>query len=109
MTDRSDSLAALTEAIVETATKVGRKRDPRPVMVIEWVDASRLNDGWIDLSDIPDPYTHRCVSVGFLASRNERGVILIPTIGDIDHPENSHTYGGMMIPAASIVSERELR
>jgi hypothetical protein len=37
---------------------------PYQLVLIEWLDASRLSDGWMDLSDIPDPYPHKCVSVG---------------------------------------------
>jgi hypothetical protein len=76
-----------------------------PVILIEWVDASRLADSWIDLSDVPEPYPHKCVSVGFLISENENGKIIIPTIADIEHPENRHTYGGMLIPRSAIISE----
>ncbi len=80
-----------------------------PLLLIEWHDATRLNDGWMDWTAIPEPYKHRCLTVGFLASENELGKILVPTIGDVGHPENAHTYGGMMIPHAMIVSERRLK
>src|SRR5580698_7463948 len=53
-----------------------------PLAMIEWVDASRLSDGWMDLSAIPDPYLHTCVTVGFIVSENKDGKILVPTIGD---------------------------
>lgn len=79
-----------------------------PLVLVEWVDASRLCDGWIDMAAIPDPYQHRCVTVGFLVSENEHAKILIPTIGDTEHPDNSHTYGGMMIPVSAIISETAL-
>ena len=82
---------------------------PYPLVMIEWVDASRLSDGWMDLAAIPDPYPHRCVTVGFLLAENERGKILVPTVGDVAHKDNSHTYGGMMIPLTAIISERRLR
>jgi hypothetical protein len=82
---------------------------PYPLVMVEWEDASRLNDGWMDLAAVPDPYAHRCVTVGFLLSENERGKILVPTIGDVEHAENSHTYGGMMIPISAIIRERRLR
>jgi|SRR5712671_3377653 len=79
-----------------------------PLVLIEWIDASRLADGWMDLADIPEPYPHKCVSVGFLISENENGKILVPTIADLEHPENRHTYGGMLIPKSAIISERQL-
>jgi lipocalin len=82
---------------------------PYDLVLVEWVDASRLNDGWMDLAAIPEPYPHKCVTVGFVISKNERGTILVPTIGDTEHQDNSHTYGGMMIPASAIISERRLR
>jgi len=82
---------------------------PYRLTMIEWVDASRLSDGWMDLSAIPDAYMHRCVTVGFIVSENDDGKILVPTIGDIEHPNNSHTYGGMLIPAGAIISERTLK
>ena len=80
-----------------------------PLFLIEWVDASRLSDGWIDLSSIPDPYCHKCISVGFLICENAFAKILIPTIGDISHPPNAHSYGGMMIPISSIIREKKLK
>jgi hypothetical protein len=70
--------------------------------LVEWIDASRLNDGWMDLAAIPDPYPHRCVSVGFLVAENRQAKILVPTIGDVEHTDNSHTYRGMMIPRSAI-------
>jgi hypothetical protein len=81
-----------------------------PLVLVEWVDASRLSGGgWMDWADIPDAYPHNCVTVGFLVSRNKSGVILVPTVGDVDHAENRHTFGGIMIPASAIVRERRLR
>jgi len=77
-----------------------------PLVLIEWIDASRIFDGWLDLKEIPTPEPHKCVSVGFLISENKEGKILIPTLADIEHPENRHTYGGMLIPSAAIVSVR---
>lgn len=82
---------------------------PYRLVQIEWFDASRLSDGWMNLSDIPDPYLHKCVSVGFVVAENDAGKILVPTIGDVGHPENSHTYGGMLIPASAIIREKVLR
>ncbi len=80
-----------------------------PLMLVEWIDASRLTDGWMDMADIPDPYPHRCVSVGFLVGRNDKGLILVPTVGDVEHQENRHTYGGMLIPKSAVLSERRLK
>ena len=80
----------------------------KKLLLVEWVDASRLNAGWIDLSDIPEPYPHKCVTAGFLHSRNEHGIILIPTIGDIAHPDSSHAHDGISIPSCAILSECEL-
>jgi hypothetical protein len=79
-----------------------------PLMLIEWVDSSRLGEGWLDLSEIGEPDPHICVSVGFLVKQNERGKILVPTVADVAHAVNRHTHGGIMIPACSIVSERLL-
>ena len=86
----------------------GIDTDKHPLVLIEWVDASRLTNGWMDWSDIPDPYQHRCVSVGFLVSENEHAKILVPTIGDVENEDNRHTYGGMMIPRSAIIAERRL-
>lgn len=90
-------------------SRMKKIRIPYRLAIIEWVDASRLTDGWMDLSDIPDPYHHRCISVGFIVSENEQGKVIVPTIGDVSHADNSHTYGGMMIPASAIISEKVLR
>jgi len=80
-----------------------------PLVYIEWVDASRLSDGWMDLDAIPDPYRHKCVSVGFLVSENKDAKIVVPTIGDTEHSDNQHTYGGMLIPCSAIIVERKLK
>jgi hypothetical protein len=90
-------------------TKVKDVQLPYKLVLIYWADASRLSDGWMDMADVPDPYPHKCVTVGFLISENKAGKILVPTIGDVQHPDNSHTYGGMMIPTAAIISLKILR
>jgi hypothetical protein len=79
-----------------------------PLILIEWIDASRVCDGWLDLKDMPTTTPHKCVSVGFVVSRDDDGTILVPTMADIEHPENTHTYGGMLIPGAAIISVRKL-
>lgn len=83
-------------------------RLPYKLVLVEWVDSCRLNNGWMDLSDIPEPYPHSCVTVGFHVASNKQGIILVPTIGDTEHPTNSHTYGGMMIPRTAIVRRKKL-
>jgi hypothetical protein len=80
-----------------------------PLMLIEWVDSSRIGDGWVDLDEIKNPDPHRGISVGFLIRANESGKILAPTIADVEHPGNRHTHGGIMIPTCSIIEERKLR
>lgn len=80
-----------------------------PLVLVEWIDASRISDGWVDMAEITEPNPHKCVSVGFLVQDNKRGKIVVPTIADIEHPDNRHVYGGMMIPAAAILSVRHLR
>lgn len=85
------------------------KKLPYKLVLIEWVDASRLSDGWMDIDDIPEPYPHKCISVGFILSENKHGKVIIPTIADIEHRDNSHTYGGMLIPLSAIISERILK
>jgi hypothetical protein len=81
----------------------------RPLLLIEWLDASRLANSWMDWSEIPEPYPHKCVTAGFLVSENKHGKIVVPTIGDVEHTDNQHTYGGMLIPKSAIVSERRLK
>ncbi len=79
------------------------------LVMIEWVDSSRLSDGgWMDLDAIPDPYPHRCVSVGFVVRDNDSGLVVVPTVADLDHEDNRHTFGGLLIPKAAIVSQKEL-
>jgi len=77
--------------------------------LIEWVDSSRLTDGeWLDWADIEPPAPHTCVSVGFMASENGKGVTLVPTIADVEHEDNRHVYGGIVIPRGAIISKRFL-
>lgn len=80
--------------------------DQYKLVMIEWVDASRLSDSWIDMNSVPDAYVHKCKTVGFLVSESDAALIVVPTIADIEHPDNSHTYGGMLIPRCSVLSER---
>jgi hypothetical protein len=79
-----------------------------PLVLGEWIDASRISDSWIDMADVPTAIPHTCVSVGFLISENDQGKILVPTVADIEHPENRHTYGGMLIPGAAIIPVKKL-
>lgn len=81
-----------------------------PVVMIEWTDSSRLaQSGWLDMSELPDPYFLRCVSVGLLISENKEGKLLVPTISHVDHADYRSTYGGMMIPASAVVRKWRLR
>lgn len=81
---------------------------PYALVVIEWVDFSRVGEGWIDLAEIPDPDPSRCVLVGFLVRENRAGKVLVPTVADVARANNQHTHGGIMIPTCSILSERRL-
>ena len=87
------------------------RRDPLPykLVMVEWVDASRLSNGWMNLDAVPDPYLHRCVTVGFLIAENEQGKILVPTVTNLEYDDNKQTYGGMMIPASAVIRQRRLR
>jgi hypothetical protein len=82
---------------------------PYALVMIEWVDASRLSNSWMGLSAVPEPYLHRCVTVGFLVAENERGKIIVPTVTNLEYDDNKQTYGGMMIPASAVISQRTLR
>jgi hypothetical protein len=44
-----------------------------PLMLVEWVDSSRLANGWMDTPAIPEPYLHKCIAVGFFDSRKRAG------------------------------------
>jgi hypothetical protein len=93
-------------------SKSRKKAGPQvghPLVLIKCTDASRLAVGWMDYADVPEPYLHRCVSIGFLISENAKAKILVPTIADFEHPDNRHTYGGMLIPKSAILSERRLK
>lgn len=79
------------------------------LVLVEWVDASRLSPNWIDLADIPEPYAHRCLSVGYLIAENDEGLILVPNLGSVDDPDEMHTYGGVMIPAHAVRKRKKLR
>jgi hypothetical protein len=81
---------------------------PYDVVVIEWLDSSRVGEGWIDLADIAEPDPSKCVSVGFPVSENAKGKILVPTVVEVARENNRHTDGGIMIPRCSILSERRL-
>ena len=78
------------------------------MILVEWIDASGIRDGWTDLNDVSEPDPHKCVSVGFLVRENKQGKIIAPTIADVEHPDNRHVYGGIMIPASAILSIREI-
>jgi len=70
---------------------------PYDLVMVEWVDANRLSDGWLDLAAVPGPNAYRGVTVGFRVSETNG----VPTIGGTEHRNNSHTYGGMKVPASA--------
>lgn len=80
-----------------------------PLVLVEWIDASRISDGWTDMQEVPAPQPHKCVSAGFLVRENKLGKIIIPTIADMEHPDNRHVYGSILIPTAAILSVKRLR
>jgi len=80
------------------------------LMLIEWVDSSRVGEGWVDLEDIGEPTPHICVSVSFLIRENKLGKILVPTIADVKHKDNRRSHGGNMIRAGqSSLKKRDWR
>ena len=81
---------------------------PYPLVMIEWVDSSRIGAGWIDPLDIAAPDPSRCVSIGFLVSENQKGKFLIPTVANLEGSHGCPTHGGITIPWWSILSERRL-
>ena len=72
--------------------KQEKNSDDYDLVTIKWIDASRHSDS--DMSAIPEPSIHKCVSGGLVLSSNMHGKIIVPTIADLEHPENSHTYEG---------------
>jgi hypothetical protein len=46
-------------------TRRARPLTEYPLVLVEWSDASRIFDGWLDLKEVPEPTPHKCVSVGF--------------------------------------------
>jgi hypothetical protein len=81
---------------------------PYELLLVEWVDASRIDPNWIDIADIEEPYAHRCISVGYLVRENEEGIILAPNFGSVDIGESRHCYGGVMIPRHAIKTRKRL-
>ena len=49
---------------------------PYPLVLVEWLDSSRVGEGWVDLADIAEPNPSKCVSIGFLVRENEKGKVL---------------------------------
>lgn len=78
------------------------------MVLVEWIDASGIRDGWTSLSDIPSPDPPKCVSVGFLVRENNQGKIVVPTIADVENRDNRHGYGGIVIPSSAILSVKQI-
>lgn len=89
--------------------KYFREKEKNKIVCVEWVDSSRLPEGWFDWKDIEAPNPHVCVSVGFIAAENEKGITVVPTVADIYNENNRHTHGGMMIPRGAIIRKRILK
>ncbi len=77
--------------------------------MIEWVDSSRLGDGWRMLDEIEAPEPHRCISVGFVIKESKDAKVVAPHLADVRSDDNKQAYGGIMIPTRAIVREKRLR
>lgn len=80
-----------------------------PLVLIEWVDSSRIGDGWRMLDEIEAPEPHLCVSVGFVVKESKDAKVLAPNLADVRSDDNRQAYGGIMIPTGAIVREEVLK
>lgn len=80
-----------------------------PLVLIEWVDSSRLGDGWRMLDEIEAPEPHRCLSVGFVVKESKDAKVLVPNLADVRSDDNKQAYGGIIIPTRAIIRQRALR
>lgn len=80
-----------------------------PLVLIEWVDSSRLGDAWRALDEIDEDEPHYCVSVGFLIKDNRDAKILAPNLADVRSEDNRQAFGGIMIPTRAIIRQRVLK
>lgn len=85
------------------------KRLKYPLLLVEWVDSTRLGSEWTHLEHIQEPHPHRCISTGYLIKENRHAIIIAPHIGDADDPSNHASYGTMMIPKVAITRRRRLK
>jgi len=72
-------------------------------VLIEWEDSYGCSATWQDLPDSVEPHALRCRSLGWLAARTEKCLVIIPHIaqnGDINVKQGC---GDMCIPAACIL------
>ena len=80
-----------------------------PLLMIEWVDSTRLSDGWTPLGQIEGPSPHQCVTVGFLIKESDSAKVLAPSFGDIASGDNRQAYGGSNDPDAGDSAKTRLR
>ena len=74
------------------------------VVQVAWVDSRQPSPAWQLIDDITGRVC-RCVTVGFLISRDEKQIVVAQSLGD----EGGQAAGVMTIPAACVTSIKTIK
>jgi hypothetical protein len=78
--------------------------------IIKWIDSYNAPGVWEEISEMQEPKSMICVSVGWIEKETKDNIIIIPHISDIDNKENKgHACGAMTIPKVAILKRIKLK
>jgi hypothetical protein len=66
-----------------------------PLMIIEWIDSSRLGAGWIDFDEISDPTRTDAFGLGFLSKRTSEARYSCPPLPTWSIPKTATCTAGL--------------
>jgi hypothetical protein len=79
-----------------------------PLVLVHWQDSSEVSR-WTILKDWEHRSALDCVSVGFLFSRENGNLTLIPHVAYVDDENRQQGTGMMIIPEAAVTALETIR
>ena len=78
------------------------------MVLIEWLDSRSPFSGWEWLDEREDPQPSTCTTVGWLVKESADGILVAPTIADVDADAAVQISGGTVIARRAITRIQEL-
>ncbi len=88
----------------------GKMIDNKKLYIIKWIDSYNGPSIWESISEMENPKSMICISVGWIEKETKDNIVIIPHISDINNKEDKgHSCGAMIIPTIAILKRINLK